>query len=128
MPDRDKPFLVLRSESGIDVVLVQGEIERHVGVPRLELTLAPIKKRAGAKVIVDFRDVTYCCSTGIALVLDVSEALRESGGMLVLSSVAGAAREPMELLDIPDIVRFFDSTAEALEELERGSYSAASLN
>ncbi|MHC4250676.1 MAG: STAS domain-containing protein [Planctomycetota bacterium] len=128
MPDMDKPFVVLRSESGIDVVLVQGEIDRHVGVPRLEMTLAPIKRRKAAKVIVDFRDVSYCCSTGIALLLDVSETVKESGGTLVLAAVAGAAREPMEILDIPDIVRFFDSTAEALEELERGSLSAASLN
>ncbi len=128
MPDMDKPFVILRSESGIDVVLVQGEIDRHVGVPRLEKTLARLRGRDGAKVIIDFRDVSYCCSTGIALLLDVSETLKETGGVLVLAAVAGAAREPMEILDIPDIVDFFDSTAEALEELERGSLSAASLN
>ena len=128
MPDQDKPFVTLHSESGIDVVMVQGEMDCHVGVPRLEKTLARLKGRKGARIIVDFRDVSYCCSSGIALVLDVSETVKESGGVLVLAAVAGAAREPMDILDIPDVVPFFDSTAEALEALEWGTLSAASLN
>jgi anti-anti-sigma factor len=128
MPDMDKPFVILRSETGIDVVLVQGEIDRHVGVPRLEKTLASLRGRDSTKVIIDFRDVSYCCSTGIALLLDFSETLREAGGVLVLAAVSGAAREPMEILNIPDIVPFLDSTAEALEELESGSLNATSLD
>ena len=125
MSERDKPFLVLHSESGIDVVLLQGQLDRHTGVARLERTLARLKARKGAKIIVDFRDVTYCCSTGIAVLLDASETVKESGGLLVVAAVGGAAREPMDILDIPDIVPFFDSTAEALEEFEHGSLSAA---
>jgi len=128
MPDMDKPYVVLRSDSRIDVVLIQGEIDRHVGVPRLEKTLARLRERAASKVIFDFRDVSYCCSTGIAILLDFYEKLKDAGGVLVFAAVAGAAREPMEILDIPDIVDFFDSTADALEELEHGSLSAASLN
>ena len=128
MPNMDKPYVILRSESGIDVVLIEGEIDRHVGVPRLEKTIAHLRMRDCAKVIVDFRDVSYCCSTGIALLLDFSETLKEAGGVLVFSAVAGAAREPMEILDIPDVIPFLDSTADALEALEHGSLNAASCN
>ena len=114
----DKPYVVLKSESGIDVVLVEGELDRHIGVPRLEKTLAPLRERPGARVIADFRDVSYCCSTGIALLLDTSDALKRSDGILVLAAVTGAAREPMEILDIPDVIPFYDSTAQALDALE----------
>ena len=121
MRDPHETFAALRSEEGIDVVLLRGEIDRHDGVPRLERTLARLRERPGAKILLDFRDVTYCCSTGIALVLDAYDAVRRSGGFLVCAAVSGAAREPMDLLDIPDVVPFYASVLDALEALEHGT-------
>ena len=121
----DKPFMTLRSASGIDVVVLTGELDHHAGVPRLEKTLALLKGRGGAKVLLDFHDVTYCCSSAIAQILDASETVKERGGVLVLAAVSGPPRDPMELLDIPDVVPFFETTAEALEALEAGDVSPA---
>ena len=121
MRDRDKTYVVLRSEDGIDVVLLRGEIDHHDGMPRLERTLAKLTKRRRAKILLDFRDVTYCCSSGIALVLDAADTVTTGGGILVCAGISGAAREPMELLDIPDVIPFYDSVLEALEALEQGT-------
>ncbi len=128
MGDWIKPFVVLHSDTGVDVVMLRGEIDHHEGVLRLEKTLATLGLRSGAKIILDFRDVTYCCSSGIALVLDASDKATESGGVVVCAAVCGAAREPMELLDIPGVVPFFESTADALEALEKGAVGAAAMD
>jgi anti-anti-sigma factor len=124
----EKTFTVLHSESGIDVVLLRGEIDHHEGAPRLDNTLTKLKARRATRLLLDFRDVTYCCSSGIASILDAAETLRSWGGVLVCAAVAGSAREPMDLLNIPDVVPFFDSVAEAFEALERGAVSALPMN
>jgi anti-anti-sigma factor len=124
MRDRDETFAVLRSEDGIDVVLLRGEIDHHEGMPLLDRTLAGLKGRPGAKILLDFRDVTYCCSSGIALILDTANIVGSQGGVLVCAAVSGAAREPMDLLDIPDVIPFYDSVLEALEALEQGTVEA----
>ncbi len=121
MRDRDKTYVVLRSADGIDVVLLRGEIDHHDGMPRLERTLDELKDRPRAKILLDFRDVSYCCSSGIAMILGASDDVKASGGVLVCAAVSGPAREPMDLLDIPDVVPFYDSVLEALEALEQGT-------
>jgi anti-anti-sigma factor len=118
MSRRDKPFVVLHSDTGVDVVALEGDIDHHEGAPRLEKTLSKLASRGAAKVLLDFREVTYCCSGAIALILDAADALSRAGGGLVCAVVTGAAREPMDLLSIPDVVRFYDTVAEALDALE----------
>ena len=124
MREREKTFAVLRSEDGIDVVLLRGEIDHHEGMPRLDRTFTILKQRPGAKILLDFRDVTYCCSSGIALILDTADTVGSRGGVLVCAAVSGPAREPMDLLDIPDVVPFYDSVLDALEALEQGTVEA----
>ncbi len=121
MRDRDKTFAVLRSQDGIDVVLLRGEIDHHDGMPRLERTLDELKTRTHAKVLLDFRDVSYICSSGIAMILGTADDVKSTGGVLVCAAVSGPAREPMDLLDIPDVIPFYDSVLEALEALEQGT-------
>jgi anti-anti-sigma factor len=107
-------------------VVLRGEIDHHLGAPRLDRTLSRLVSRIGAKILLDFRDVTYCCSTGIATILDAAEEVRESGGVLVCAAVSGSAREPMDILNIPNVVPFFISVAEALEAMEEGAVNASS--
>ena len=126
MRDREKTFAVLHSEDGIDVVLLRGEIDHHAGAPRLERTLAALVNRPGARILLDFREVTYNCSGGIALILDASDTVTATGGVLVCAAAAGPAREPMDLLDIPDVVPFYDSVIEAFEALEEGTVGVRS--
>ena len=85
MSRRNDTYTVLRSENGIDVVLLRGEIDHHEGVPRLERTLAKLMARKSTMVLLDFRDVTYCCSGSIALILDASDELAALGGVFGFS-------------------------------------------
>ena len=124
----ESTFRVLHSESGVDVVLLRGEIDHHAGAPRFDLTLTKLKEKRSTKVLLDFRDVTYCCSSGIALILDIAETLASWGGVVVCAAVAGSAREPMDLLNIPNVVQFFDSVSEAFEALEQGAVNSIPLN
>ena len=121
MRDREKTYAVLHSEDGIDVVLLRGEIDHHDGMPRLERTLSKLTSRPRAKILLDFRDVRYCCSSGIAMILDAADTVTRTGGVLVCAAASGAAWEPMDLLDIPDVIPFYDSVIEALEALEQGT-------
>ena len=47
---------------------------------------------------------------------------------LPAQAVAGSAREPMDLLNIPNVVQFFDSVSEAFEALEQGAVSPSPIN
>jgi len=125
MPSRDKPFVVLRSETGIHVVMLSDEIDHHVGVPRLEKTFARLRTIPCAKVILNFREVCYCCSSGIAAVLDLADAVHATGGIVLIAAAWGPAREPMDLLRIPDIIPFYDSVVEALEAIEEDAVKPA---
>ena len=121
------PFGVLHSTRGIDVVLLRGQLEHHAGSPRLERTLRKLTGRAGAKIILDFHGVTYCCSSAIGAILDASEEVIETGGVLVCAAVSGTARDAMDLLNIPDVIPCFRTTAEAFEALENDAVEPAAV-
>ncbi len=117
----NRPFSVLRSDTGIYVVMLTGEIDHHTGVPRFDESLERIRDVPGAKVILSFQDVTYCGSGGIGIVLDLWGTLEPAGGLVAIAGATGPARDPFDLLNIPDMLPFYASVAEALRAIEEGA-------
>ncbi len=102
----------VRSTPGGDVpaIVLHGEIN---GAAEAELDAAYDSTAAGAHTIVlDFRDVTFMNSTGIALIVQLLARARDEGRSLRAFGLSPHYREIFEITRLSDFIPIFpDETA-----------------
>ncbi len=107
--------LNVRTESGVAVVDVEGEVDIH-GTPHLRDTLTELVKRASAKVVVNMARVNYIDSSGLGVLVGAMKEAGKTGGKLVL---AGLTREVRTVFDLTRLARFFEIYDDAATALTR---------
>ena len=81
-------------ENGRLTVALTGEIDHHCAKSYISCISAKIEAYSPEVCILDFRDVTFMDSSGIAVVINAMRWMTQSGGRLVLS---GLAPQPMKV-------------------------------
>ena len=107
-------------DDGIDVFLLEGEIDLHYA-PVLR-TLLQTKVRARCRALVmDLAGVSFIDSSGLAAII---EYFRESGdcdGVLCLSGLNDALRTTFEIVRLDKVIPIFESRAQAVAALKAGT-------
>jgi anti-sigma B factor antagonist len=99
---------VIRSDSQY-IVEVAGQVTINSS-PQLRLVLLQlIEHSPGSVVMVDFSNVPYLDSSGIATLLEVLKAAREKSVKLRLVGAVDRVRMLIELLELPKIFSAFGS-------------------
>ena len=107
-------FDVITREKGVKLVVPAGELDHWKGTPKLERTLAQFEGILRVRLIVDFHATTYMCSAAAASLVHFSEKLKKNGGELFCCRFSAAVKDVMDVLDIPEVVRCFDSLEDAV--------------
>ena len=81
-------------ENGQLTVALSGEIDHHKAKSYIEAISAKIEAYTPLVCILDFRDVTFVDSSGIAVVINALRNMTNIGGRLVLS---GLRNQPMKV-------------------------------
>ncbi len=76
-------------------ITLSGEIDHHEARHAMKTISEKIEAYLPKTCILDFRDVTFMDSSGIAIVISALRRMREIGGKLVLSNVQD---QPMKVL------------------------------
>jgi len=66
-----------------------------------------------AKAVVDFKEVPYIDSTGLAFVVDLHKSLVNRGGQVFLAGANARVREVLRMTRIGEIIPLFDDVEEA---------------
>ena len=74
-------------EEGRLTVALTGEIDHHCAKAYIQAINAKIEAYAPEICILDFRDVTFVDSSGIAVVINALRTMKKMGGDLVLSNI-----------------------------------------
>jgi len=103
----------VRSAGDIAVLDLTGEIDANADA---EINRAYDETQgAGAKVVLlNFGDVTYINSTGIALIVGVLAQARKAGTSLRACGLSDHYREIFEITRLVDFVEIFDDEASAV--------------
>ncbi|MBQ9839126.1 MAG: STAS domain-containing protein [Oscillospiraceae bacterium] len=92
-------------QSGSLTVALTGEIDHHCARGYIEAINAKIEAYTPSVCVLDFQDVTFVDSSGIAVVINALRAMARIEGQLVLS---GIADQPMKVFRASGIDKLVD--------------------
>ena len=93
-------------------------IEGHLNAVTARELKANIKHLVAEKnihVILDFAEVTYCDSSGLAALVSGLKTAREQGGSLKLVGLSEEAKRMFELTRLASLFEFYQNVDEALQ-------------
>ena len=93
-----------------------GELDAHT-LERLENELARTLADGVKHIMVDMREVSYCSSRGIGVLVRARKEAVDAGGGLVLMSPPPVVATTMEVLGFDDVFEIVDSEDEAVKAL-----------
>ena len=91
-------------------VTLSGEIDHHEAKQAMKTLAEKIDNYLPKTCILDFRDVTFMDSSGIAVVILGVRRMRELGGRLVLANVQSQPRKVFEAAGIEQIAEIRGGT------------------
>ncbi|MEV0246654.1 STAS domain-containing protein [Nocardia sp. NPDC050712] len=99
-----------RTVSATVIVAVRGEIDM-ASAPQLEAGLGEVLREAPAAMVIDMSDVGFLGSAGLSVLLGASRSYPDTELRIVATA---AARRPMELTGLDQMLSVFDSLQDAL--------------
>jgi anti-sigma B factor antagonist len=84
------------SSDSVNVLPLEGEIDLHVS-PRVESSLASIIAERPEHIVVDLSGVTFIDSSGLAVLINAMQDVKQYGGKLTLAGINSNIRSIFEL-------------------------------
>ena len=94
----------VRETNGVTVVGVTGDIDINTS-PDIKKSFDEVVREKKEKVVIDFKDVGYVDSSGLATLVEILKKLRAYGGRLKL---AGLSDKVLGLFEITKLSKLFD--------------------
>ncbi|MGC7094376.1 STAS domain-containing protein [Amycolatopsis lurida] len=96
------------------VIKVEGEVDALL-TPRLRDQLAIEISLTPRALVVDFRDVRFCSSSGLAALIRACGDARAEGVPFALATRQHAVLRPMDLMNLRELLTVRPTVADALE-------------
>jgi anti-sigma B factor antagonist len=84
------------SSDSVNVLPLEGEIDLHIS-PRVESSLASIIAERPEHIVVDLSGVTFIDSSGLAVLINAMQDVKQYGGKLTLAGINSNIRSIFEL-------------------------------
>jgi len=108
------------TEDGIDVFLLEGEIDLHYA-PVLR-ALLQAKVHAGCReLVMDLSGVSFIDSSGLAAIIEYFRDSAEFEGVLCLAGLSEMLRTIFEIVRLDKVIPIFESRADAIAALKAGT-------
>jgi anti-sigma B factor antagonist len=95
------------------VLPLKGEIDLHVS-PGIALSLAGLAATRRTAIVLDLTDVTYVDSSGLAVLIQCMQDVREYGGMFALVGLQENVRPIFEIARLDQVFQIFSTVDDAL--------------
>ena len=89
--------IICECEGDILSIAIKGEIDHHSAKNTMRIVANKIDLYLPVECVLDFKDVTFMDSSGIAIVISALRRMRELGGVAKLQNVP---QQPMKVLPI----------------------------
>ena len=101
-------------QEGVAVFQVTGEINISTS-PELKKLFEKDPKK---KIVIDFENVTYLDSSGLATLVEVLKKTKNQGGALGLSNMPGKIKSLFEITKLDKLFSIFQSQADAVSQVK----------
>ena len=99
------------------VVGLGGEIDLYHS-PALKQKFTEVAKKKPGCVILNFADVKYIDSSGLATIIDLYQQMKVYGGKLSLAGLSVQVRSVFEVARLHQVFAIYDSEEQAVEKLK----------
>jgi anti-sigma B factor antagonist len=93
---------------------VSGDIDMSNSPDVRKALLREIRENGGSRVIVNFTEVGYIDSSGVASLVEGLKASRESGSRFILYGLSDSAREVLKISRLLRLFEVYDDEAQAI--------------
>ncbi|HEC69835.1 MAG TPA: anti-sigma factor antagonist [Candidatus Omnitrophica bacterium] len=106
----------IREEKQGEVLIyaLEGEVNINTS-PELRKAFDKIIREGQKKVIVDFSEISYIDSSGLATLIEMYQRLKKNGGRLRLCAMGEKVRSVFEITKLVKLFEIFPNLTEALE-------------
>ncbi len=111
------------NDSGLLTIKLSGEIDLQHSPTLRQLLQGKLCQRP-AVVLLDFTEVTYIDSSGLATLVEYYKATRSFSGKLAVAGLTNRVRSIFDLVRLGEIFGVFTTLAEAKTALGRGEPKA----
>ena len=101
-------------KGGVTVCYLSGEININTS-PGAKKTFDKLIKSKKEKIVLNFKDVNYVDSSGLATLVEVQKGLRGYGGALKLSNLSAKVKGLFEITKLERIFDIFSEEEEAVK-------------
>lgn len=105
-----------KKEKEILILAVKGEIDLHVS-PSLRAVLKTKAQAKTPKLLLNFAEVAYIDSSGLATLIEYYQSARTYQGKLGLCCLTLPVRSSFDLVRLTEVFSIFSTEAEALQAL-----------
>jgi len=99
-------------EDGLDVLLIEGEIDLACS-PDLRAVLHAFAKKRVPVLVIDFQQVSYVDSSGLATLIEYVRLAQDFGGKFGLVSVSARVKTIFDLVRLTEFFPIYPSLLEA---------------
>lgn len=92
-------------KNGVLALSLHGELDHHGAKEVMSEAGSKIEDLLPRECLLDFKNVSFMDSSGVALILNVNKRMNNIGGRLRVENVA---RQPMKVIDASGIERIID--------------------
>lgn len=103
----------------VRVVGLRGRLDAQTS-PSAEKTLMALTELGGQKLVIDFSEVTFISSGGLALLLRIAKSVQKANGKLALAGLSDYVHEVFEIAGLTSIFSIFPACEEAVAHLQGG--------
>ena len=102
-------------QNGVCICSLEGEVNINTS-PELRKVFDDIIKSSEKKVLIDFTNVSYIDSSGLATLIEMFQRLKKIGGSLRLSNMSQKVKNVFEITKLYKLFEIFDSREVALKD------------
>ncbi|MFG1749931.1 STAS domain-containing protein [Streptosporangium sandarakinum] len=109
--------VTLRSHpAGPRLLVVTGDLDHHTS-PGLRDTVEELPMEAGSGVVVDLSALTFCDSTGIAVLIAAHQRAQAAGASLALAGIDPDIARVFRIMGLDRLLSFYDTAEDAVRAL-----------
>lgn len=105
-----------KREGNADVVSVGGRLDA-VTAPEYEKTVRELIANGTTRLVVDFHELDYISSAGLAEIIVTLKLIKEKNGQFSVANVHGNVLSVFNMCGIGNLVKIHDSVADAVAAL-----------
>lgn len=104
---------IKKTDSQVEWVTLDGDLDFHSS-PDLRRELTKLVEHQAPKVLIDFKNVSYIDSSGLATFVELFQRMKRYGGKLVLFNMNASVRSVFEISKLDTIFQLAGTEKEAV--------------